>query len=317
MTATFNILKIKTILLPLDGSKRSERALPVVRQLATALGAQVKLLHIIERHPPSSVHGESHLGSVDEATRYLDTVSERMRSEGVTVELHVHDEPEQDITQSIASHAAELDADLVVLVAHGTGGWRNLLFGRVAQQVALRGSRPALVLQDLQDGTIAPFPPKVVALPLDGPMHTEGEAVIPAAAAIATAIGASLRLITVISGIEFSSQRGPVSTLLPSATRALSDIEEAAAVDYLDGWITKLRGAGIESSAVVVHGEPAEKTIHEAERSGADLLAIVTHPRSPLSGMLSGSVGARALTRFQGSLLIVRSPDEDQPRTGD
>jgi nucleotide-binding universal stress UspA family protein len=148
-------------------------------------------------------------------------------------------------------------------------------------------------------------------------MHTEGEAVIPAAAAIAAATGVKIRLITVIPEVEFSSERGPVSTLLPSATRALSDIEQTAAVDYLDGWITKLRQSGVESSAVVMRGEPAEKTIHEAERSEADLLAIVTHPRSPLSGMLSGSVGARALTRFQGSLLIVRSPDEDKPRNAD
>ena len=140
MTASFNKLTIKTILLPLDGSKRSERALPVVRQLATALGAEVKLLHIIERHPPSSVHGESHLGSVAEATRYLDTVSERMRNEGVAVELHVHDEPEQDITKSIANHAAELDADLVVLVAHGNRRlaqsplWPGRAAGRIARE---------------------------------------------------------------------------------------------------------------------------------------------------------------------------------------
>lgn len=310
MAESFALLPIKTILLPLDGSKRSERALPVVRQLATALGARVQLLHIIERNPPGTIHGETHLTTVDQATHYLYSVSERMREEGVIVELHVHDEPEQDITRSIASHAAELKADLVVLVAHGSGGWRNLLFGRVAQQVALRGSRPALVLQDRQDGTIAPFPPQTIALPLDGPMHTEGEAVIPVAATIAQAMGSTIRLITVVSGTEFSSQRGPVSTLLPSAARALSEIEESAAVDYLDAWVVALRKNGIDSSAVVVRGEPAEKTLQEAERSGAQLLAIVTHPRSPLSGMLSGSVGARALTRFSGSLLIVRSPDE-------
>ncbi len=317
MTASIALLKIETILLPLDGSKRSERALPVVSQLAVALNAKVQLLHIVERNPPGMVHGESHLRSMAEATNYLNGIADRLTGEGVMTERHVHDEPEQDITRSIANHAAELDADLVVLVAHGTGGWRNLLFGRVAQQVALRGSRPALVLQDRQDGTIAPFPPRLVALPLDGPMHTEGEAVIPAAAAIAAAIGVKIRLITVIPEVEFSSERGPVSTLLPSATRALSEIEQTAAVDYLDGWIKKLRQFGVESSAVVMRGEPAEKTIHEAERSGADLLAIVTHPRSPLSGMLSGSVGARALARFQGSLLIVRSPDEDQPRNAD
>src|SRR6188472_878715 len=198
MTASVELLKIETILLPLDGSKRSERALSVVMQLAVVLNAKVKLLHIVERHPPGTVHGESHLASMPDATNYLNGIADRLTGEGVMTEMHVHDEPEQDITKSIANHAAELDADLVVLVAHGTGGWRNLLFGRVAQQVALRGSRPALVLQDRQDGTIAPFPPRLIALPLDGPMHTEGEAVIPAAAAIAASTGIKMRLITVI-----------------------------------------------------------------------------------------------------------------------
>jgi nucleotide-binding universal stress UspA family protein len=105
-----------------------------------------------------------------------------------------------------------------------------------------------------------------------------------------------------------STERGPVATLLPSATRALADIERDAAVNYLEGHLARLREAGIPATAVVLRGEPVEEALPEAARSGAELLAIVTHPRSPLSGLLSGSVGARALARFDGSLLIVRSP---------
>jgi len=301
---------IESILLPLDGSSRAELALPAVILLAGRLDARVQLLHIVEHEAPSAVHGERHLGTAEDATAYLNSIAARLRDEGLTVSIHVHDDPERDITQSIAVHATELDADLVVLVAHGEGGWRNFVFGRVAQQVALHGSRPAIVLQDRADGTMAPFPPAKIAVLLDGPADIEGEAALPVTTTLARALGASVRLITVVPSAELSVERGPVATLLPSATRALSDIERDAAVRYLEGLLARMRAAGVETSAVVLRGEPVDEALPEAQRSGADLMAIVTHPRSPLSGMLDGSVAARALAGWGGSLLIVRSPEE-------
>lgn len=310
MAAQPGSLNIESILLPLDGSSRSELALPAVIRLAGRLDARVQLLHIVERQPPKVIHGERHLGSAADATAYLNSIAAQLREDGLTVSIHVHDDPERDITQSIAVHATELDADLVVLVAHGAGGWRNLVFGRVAQQVALHGSRPALVLQDRADGTMAAFPPTKIAVLLEGGADVEGEAALPVTMALATAFGASVRLITVVPSAELSVDRGPVATLLPSATRALSQIEQDAAVRYLEERLQFLRNAGIETTAIVLRGEPVDEALPEAERSGAELLAIVSHPRSPLSGMLSGSVAARVLASWSGALLIVRSPEE-------
>ncbi|CAN5712879.1 universal stress protein [soil metagenome] len=303
---------IESILLPLDGSSRAELAIPAVVKLAGRLDARVQLLHIVERSAPTVVHGERHLGNAEDASAYLQSIAAQLRDDGLTVSIHVHDDPERDITQSIAIHATELDADLVVLVAHGEGGWRNLVFGRVAQQVALHGSRPALVLQDRPDGTMAPFPPARIAVLLEGRADIEGEAALPATMAIATAFGASVRLITVVPSAELSVDRGPIATLLPSATRALIQIEQDAAVKYLEERLHRLEDAGIETTAIVLRGEPIAEALPEAERSGSELLAIVSHPRSPLSGMLSGSVAARVLASWSGALLIVRSPEESR-----
>lgn len=301
---------VESILLPLDGSSRAELAIPAVVKLAGRLDAKVQLLHIVEHAAPTVVHGERHLGSAEDAGKYLNSIAAQLRDAGLTVSIHVHDDPERDITQSIAIHATELDADLVVLVAHGEGGWRNLVFGRVAQQVALHGSRPALVLQDRPDGTMAPFPPTKIAVLLEGRVDVEGEAALPVTMAIASAFGASMRLITVVPSAERSVERGPIATLLPSATRALSEIEQDAAVTYLEERLHRLEDAGIKTTAIVLRGEPIAEALPEAERSGAELLAIVSHPRSPLSGMLSGSVAARVLASWSGALLIVRSPEE-------
>ncbi len=51
------------ILVPLDGSRLAEAALPAAAYVAQAFDAPVTLLHIVERDPPGSVHGEHHLVS--------------------------------------------------------------------------------------------------------------------------------------------------------------------------------------------------------------------------------------------------------------
>jgi nucleotide-binding universal stress UspA family protein len=49
------------IVVPLDGSKLAEAALPVASVLAEKLGAKVTLLHAIEKGAPEEIHGQRHL----------------------------------------------------------------------------------------------------------------------------------------------------------------------------------------------------------------------------------------------------------------
>ena len=69
--------KIRHLIVPLDGSRLAEAALPITRQLAQSLVAPVTLVHLIERHAPERIHGEHHLSSPGEAERYLTELSRR------------------------------------------------------------------------------------------------------------------------------------------------------------------------------------------------------------------------------------------------
>ena len=51
---------MKTILVPLDGSRLAEAVLPAVSRIAQTCGSTVTLLHIIERGAPKEIHGERH-----------------------------------------------------------------------------------------------------------------------------------------------------------------------------------------------------------------------------------------------------------------
>jgi nucleotide-binding universal stress UspA family protein len=82
--------------------------------------------------------------AIDKATRYLESLAEGLRAEGLEVAVHVdeHDAP----GRAIAEIAERLDADLIALATHGYGGLKRALLGSVADKV-LRGSPLPLLVQ--------------------------------------------------------------------------------------------------------------------------------------------------------------------------
>ncbi len=136
------VLMIEHLLVPLDGSRLAEATLPAAISLGERLRARVTLLHVLERRAPTTIHGERHLAVAPEAEAYLNGVASRFADAGVPVDTHVHPNPEGDVGASIAAHAAELGADLIVLCTHGEGGMRGWLSGSLAQHVVRRVNPP-------------------------------------------------------------------------------------------------------------------------------------------------------------------------------
>ena len=147
------------LLVPLDGSKLAESVLPVVRTLAERIGCAVKLLHVIEKHPPSSIHGDTHLQDVAGAERYLALIAERIKGWGLSVSMHVHEVPQGDVPRCIAEHAEELEQDLIVLCTHGSGGFKRFVFGTNAEQVLTHGRTPVILIKTDEYGRAPDFTP--------------------------------------------------------------------------------------------------------------------------------------------------------------
>jgi nucleotide-binding universal stress UspA family protein len=302
-------LPIRVILVPLDGSRLAEAAVPVSIPVAAGLGAAVTLLHVLEHDAPATIHGEPHLATEADATAYLNGVAERCAEAGVRVTTHVHANPERDVSGAIAAHGEELGADLVVLASHGSGGIKGFLFGRVAQQVVRRGTRPVLMVQAREDADAdRPFSAATIALLLSG--TDEAEAAVPAAVTLARALGARLHLILAVPTVgTLDADRAASATLMPGAARAVLDIEVESAQEYLRRVAADLAGRGLGVTTAVVRGDPAAATVAEANRVGAGVLALATHGRQGLSGVWAGSVGSKVLGKFERPLLLVRAPD--------
>jgi nucleotide-binding universal stress UspA family protein len=148
----------KKILVPLDGSKLGEAALPHVENLAIIANSEVIMYQAV---PPAdgivlSPDGEmlstvpegrakgyaSELG--DAAQRYLDGLKDKLASKGVTVRTEVQlGHP----AESIIDFAKTGEIDLIAMSTHGRSGISRWVFGSVADKVLHAAETPVLLIR--------------------------------------------------------------------------------------------------------------------------------------------------------------------------
>lgn len=293
------------LLVALDGSPLAESALPLARVLATALAARVTLLHVLEHGAPATVHGQPHLTTAAAAETYLRPLATRLGDGGLTVETHVHPNPEHNVAASIAAHAAELDADLIVLAAHGHGGMREWLVGRIPEQVAARAGRPVLIVPARAEREVAAV--RRLMLPID--QAGEARAALPLARRLAVACEAQLVLVTVVpTPATLPGDAGAAALFLPQTTTSLLNWAEEQARAALDELADDLARAGLAITIEVRRGEPAREIVQAIVAQRADIVVLATHARVGLGGLWAGSVTPRVVAAASCPLLLVPIP---------
>jgi nucleotide-binding universal stress UspA family protein len=143
----------KRILVTLDGSDLSERALQPAFELAEKFGAQVTLLRVIavDAMVLAAAGGGPHYLQMRqmheerdraESEAYLHAIQSEWRATGVAVRTRV---AIGAAPAMIVQAAEQCQADLIVMSTHGRSGLNRLLYGSVAEAV-LRGARLPLML---------------------------------------------------------------------------------------------------------------------------------------------------------------------------
>jgi nucleotide-binding universal stress UspA family protein len=151
--------KLGRILITLDGSPFSERAIDAVTALGRSFGSEYALLMVIE--PPLPIADPTGLVVVpmmagaekqlrEAATKYLQGQAERLRKEGFVVTTHPVEAA--GAAGTIIAQADTLKVDLVALASHGAGGFERLVVGSVADKVIRGSHHPTLVIRPPQAG---------------------------------------------------------------------------------------------------------------------------------------------------------------------
>ena len=137
----------KSILVPLDFSGQSQKALTYAECLAETFGAMIHLAHIVE---PTAVVVGFEVGSAPVNEMELQGAEQRLSE--IVREL-----PKHSVGRTIVRHGwavdevialvQELRIDLIILSAHGRSGIQRVLFGSTADGISRRAACPVLVLR--------------------------------------------------------------------------------------------------------------------------------------------------------------------------
>jgi nucleotide-binding universal stress UspA family protein len=143
----------RRIVVPLDGSKLAEAALPQAIDLARLTGAPIHLVRVVdftrlEQYGPYALALEySGVEPVlsDEhaaALAYLREVRERLKGEDLYANTEVR---EGRVAREVV--AALRPGDIVVMASHGRGGLSRWLLGSVAEDVLRHATVPVLLVK--------------------------------------------------------------------------------------------------------------------------------------------------------------------------
>src|SRR5947209_14216618 len=183
----------RVVLIALDGSRQSMRALPVARAVASQLNAIVTALHVAPAAVP-----------IEEARTILGLDAAKLRD--MPLRIRVGRPADQ-----VLAEAEQPEVDLLVLTSVASGDNVREL-GSVARKVVIRTSRPMLGLRPetgQEPSTIA-APLKRLLLPWDG-TRTTASALRPVTQ-LANRLGASVDIVHVAAaGAKISEERGSLA----------------------------------------------------------------------------------------------------------
>ncbi len=303
---------LDSILVPLDGSRFAEAALPLAQHLARLSGGSLRLL--LAHHPlPAwnpAISFPDGGAAIEEQTRtreaeYLESAGRRVAAvTGATVtrSLLQGSPGEAIVRQAEADHTG-----LIVMATHGRGPASRFWLGSTTDYVLRHVAVPVLVVHPGPDGPAEAAVPAIrrIMVPIDdSPLSRE---VIVPAAELATTLGAELFLLSVIEPvIGVMDPAMPFPAMVdPGAEAARRDQAEEQLEDIARG--LRLRGLTVQTLAVAALGVGG--TILEVqEREGIDLIAMCTHGKGGLRRALIGSVTDKVIRGSHQPVLAWRPP---------
>lgn len=140
------------ILMPLDGSTTSERALQEALRLARQLSAQLELVHVVV--DVRFLDSESYINYAelqealrDSGKKILAQAQATVQQAGMTTTVKLLEAGGEHIANVIVAEAGCWPAYLIVIGTHGRSGFSRLLFGSVAEGVVRTAQIPVLLIR--------------------------------------------------------------------------------------------------------------------------------------------------------------------------
>jgi len=304
----------RNILVPLDGSTFGEHALPLAASLARAAGATLHVVHIHKTLEATYAELQIFDSTLDQDLRkheglYLADIKRRLER---TLPGKVQTfNKEGGVTETLKKHAAEVNADLIVMTTHARGMLGRFWLGSVADEMLRESNTPLLMVHpgghrpDFDHDVL----PRNILVPLDG--TSIAERMVKPASEIAKLSGGTLSLLRILSPIVSSMPAtgafgNPAGVTLAERLQDVNVQLRQEAQAYLKGVADRLRGEGFTvTTEVAAEDQPGVGILNHA-KPPVDMLAIKTHGRRGLSRLVMGSVADKVIRGTTLPVLVQR-----------
>ena len=293
----------RQIVVPLDGSRFAEAALPLALALARRTDAGLHLVTVVE--PNAAVtYGEWEPTAEEWSQDYLSSVAERISGHDgceVTTAFRTG-----HVVETLLDEARARDADVVVMASHGRGALSRACLGSVADGFLRGADRPVVLIRPVEGEPPRTAPVEgfeTLLVPLDGSKLSE------CALAHATDLGqhfsASYHLTRVVS-----SELDLGTAYPPHLARSNQDIvaeEKTNVAEYLGRHAERMRRRGLSvTTSVAVDAQAGRAILSEAEAVGCDSIAMATHGNTGIRRLVLGSTADEVLRGTHVPLLLYR-----------
>ena len=299
--------RFNRILVPIDFSKPSLKAIPYALAISRQFEADVHLLYVTDvaqQLPPTLLT----LPLVPQSEwnkrfmKRLQALALKYRTNGNVSAL----EPRTGTAyEEICAVAQDLKADLVVMATHGYTGYKRMFLGSTAERVVQHSPCPVLVVRhhlsrsngaaDLRTHT--GFELTTILVPTD--FSESSQVAFEYGRQLARDFNAELRLVHVINphAYPFGDQY-----LALDPAQLLQETKDAAQ--------RRMRSMAVKDnpqySVQVIYGSPAVE-ICNAANEDVDLIVISTHGRTGLGHLLIGSVTENVVRYAHCPVLVIPS----------
>jgi len=269
------------MVVPLDGSKLAEIALPYAEELGARTGSDIVLLSILEF---SDQAHQTYLQRIVDVTKlHARKYMVIPGSKEVDVFATTRD---GNPAEAIVDFARKWGHKPIVMATHGRSGIGRWAVGSVADKVVRAAINSPVILirgkkarPDVRQKRLL----RKALVPLDG--SKPSQAVIPYISQLATKLDMELTILQVVQQ---------------------NNNNQACAESYLQTQCAKLEQQGITANYRVRIGSPADEIINLANELVVDLVAMSTGGKNGIAPWTLGSVAQKILLAGSTPLLLVR-----------
>ena len=282
------------IVVPLDGSREANIAVPHAHLMARASNATVTLLRVV-----------SHGRDVADGQAFLDGVAREYAAPDVKINLAVR---EGDAARAILEEVQQRGADLVVMRTHGRSGLTRAVLGSVAEKIVKQSSTPVLLLPP-GDRTEPRGSIDSILVPVDG---TPGGALaLSIATNLARERSASLQLLQVIQPLP-AYQSSALLADAPMAVDPSWDADaETGAQAHVDALASRLSVRGVVAQGeALIASSVSEAIVTNAAEHACDLIVMSSHAHTGPTRAFLGSVTDAVVRAANCPVLVIRRDAE-------